>query len=62
MTNGNEQPKKSLSKPAKLIVEHLCREIIGPRHEIDWSRYEDPNEEIDMIIQDKIDQKGGNEL
>lgn len=56
MCNGNDQPK--VFQPTELdwfIVDHFCKEIIGPRHEIE--RYTDPNEEIEMIIQDKIDRE-----
>ena len=56
MCNGNAQPKAF--QPTELdwfIVDHFCKEIIGPRHEIE--RYTDPNEEIEMIIQDKIDRE-----
>lgn len=56
MCNGNDQPKDF--QPTELdwfIVDCFCKEIIGPRHEI--SRYGDPNEEIDMMIQDKIDRE-----
>lgn len=60
MYNGKEHT--GITDLDKLIVGELCKEIIGPRHEVDWSRYEDPNEEIDMIIQDKIDREGGKEL
>ncbi len=27
----------------KLIIEHLCKQIIGPQHEIDWNCYDDFN-------------------
>lgn len=49
MTNGNEHTEIARTELDWLIVGELCKEIIGPRHEIDRSKYKDPNEEIDLM-------------
>jgi hypothetical protein len=57
MANGNEYAGFEMTELDWLIVGEFCKDIIGPRHEIDRSRYQDPNEEIEMMIQDKIDRR-----
>ncbi len=49
MANGNEHTEMVMTELDWFIVEGLCKEIIGPRHEIDRSRYADPNEEIESM-------------
>jgi hypothetical protein len=60
MTNSNEHTRIKMTELDWFIVDMFCKDIIGPRHQVD--RTIDPNEEIDIIIQDKIDREGGNEL
>jgi hypothetical protein len=60
MTNGNKHTEIEMTELDWLIVGELCKEVISPRHEIGRSRYSDPNDEIDEMIQDKIDREASN--
>jgi hypothetical protein len=57
MANGNGHTEIEMTDLDWFIIDMFCKDIIGPRHEVE--RYPDPNEAIDMMIQDKIDREEG---